>query len=148
MNYYANKEWYYLEENNNELFFYKFCHPHLLKFDEKEVIMIGALNLVEKFKIDKIIINQKNQSLEIYSIVIGVTQKIIISKNDKHKININFSYFVNEEKEDNLNKFTRIATTKKGLNKVKVKEFCDSSKSKKVKSQESFEEPPLPPENK
>jgi hypothetical protein len=143
INYYINKDWYFLEKKNDEFFFNKFCNPEYVRFNEREILIVDFRNNRDKIEVERINFNKENLNLDVYGNSRGVTLKLAFSKTDCNKISIHFSYFVGEETESKPIEYTKIATTKKGLKKFKIFDYCSSGKSQKKKI-EINEDPPPP----
>lgn len=143
---YSDKNWYYIKKENNNFVFYNYCRPLWFKFNEIEFLANdGAYGKVEKYKIEKVLYNKENESLEIYSEMQGVTLKRIITKINEYTLNIKFVYFVDVEDELSI-KYNHDAIVESEFKKLKIVKACKSNKSKKVKKTDSNEEPPPAPQ--
>lgn len=141
---YANKDWYYLTETNKELVLYRYCTLLSFTFTEKEIITKDTpYSELEKFPVDKILYDEQKKSLDIYSVINGVTQKGSITHYDENKIKIDFVYYVATEGDTNVKRQV-ILTNKKGFKKVKNIDVCDK-KNVKIRKLKQAEEPPPPP---
>lgn len=143
---YSDKNWYYIKKENDKFVFYNYCKPLWFKFNAKEFITNdGAYGNVEKYKIEKVLYNEKNKSLEIYSEINGVTLKRIITKNHKYTLNIRSVFFVDIEDESSIS-YNHDAIVDSEFKKLKIVKACNLNKSTKVKKIDSIEEPPAPPQ--
>lgn len=141
---FANQDWIYLM--NDEIAPYNYCKPFWFRFNQKEFVTNkGTYGSLEKYEIKKIHYNDQDKSLEIYSEITGVTLKITIKEIEKYKVLVSFRYIVDVENDSDI-KYDSVAIIKSQFKKLERAKACDSVKSKKSKREESFEEPPAPPQ--
>lgn len=142
---YADKDWCFIKKENNEFVFYNYCKPLWFRFTDKEFITNdGAYGTIEKYGVEKILYNNKEQSLEIYSGINGVTLKLTITKVDNNTLNISYLYFVDVEDKSSI-RYSHEAMAKSEFNKLKIVKACNLNKRIKVAKEDTFEEPPAPP---
>ncbi|RZJ51671.1 MAG: hypothetical protein EOO44_14220 [Flavobacterium sp.] len=141
---FANKEWYTVEEEKNEFVFYHYCKSPWFRFIEKEITSYDFNDKIEKYEIEKILYNEKNKSLEIFSLIQGVHQKVTIKENSFSIVDIDFIYYV-EYVGDTSVKRKILAANKRGLKNIRRIENCAQNTSNKRKKYDASDEPPAPP---